>query len=152
MTRQQKRFLERSKVKNTFRGKFINLNVIAYLHRPDGSFELCAFKSDCPDKAYNSKDALLFNITKQDWGHNPPSSLIAEYLLQTQSYKMYKTMKQDGGFEVHFYMKGADDSNRESYSCRQIIGYGTEEAFDNALQAYTKAMQEMNMDFRSEVC
>ena len=151
MTRQQKRFLERKQQKNTFRGKIINLNVIAYLHNADGSFEVAAFKSECPEKAWNSKDSLLFHITKQGWGHNPPTSLIAEYLLQTQAYKLSKRMNKVGGYEVHFYKKGADKSNPESYSCRQIHFYDTEKDFDNALEICNKALEKMNMDIRSEV-
>jgi len=144
MTRQQKRRLERQGEAN-----IIEMNVNAFLHKKDGTYDICSLNMSGSDKTINSKNTLLYEITKEGWGHNAPAKLIFEYILLSKTYKHKQqypgVFNTANDFEIHYYMKGADSDFPDDYSCRQMVVY-PEGEFDNMRKRYETQARKDNMD------
>lgn len=96
----------------------------------NGKFGVIEFVSFgfIPEAGLNNKTALLSKIATSVWGHSAPTDLIADYLVQTNSYAMMSKMQKPVGYFIEFF---EDDKDRPGmYSCRTVMGIRTEEQFD----------------------
>jgi len=97
----------------------VDLTILAIKHYPDSGPEFAFYDITCSQHTINSKECLLSRICQRDWLHTPPAMEIAEYLLQTESYKMFSRFDQACGYVINFYESDPDRPN--TYSCRDII-------------------------------
>jgi hypothetical protein len=127
-----------------YEGETAKVNMLAYLHAKDGTYEITEGIAEGPTKVFNSKNALLEDICKKRWGHKAPFGSLVQYLFQTQSfshYKQYPGMFGDN-FIIHFYMKGADSEFPDSYSCRQCMTLSDEAYKQELKDAVSKAKSD----------
>ena len=66
----------------------LSIEILAIRHQKNGLPEFTQFAVE-KVKPINDKNRLLAAICKNKWGHKPPYNYIAEYLIQTNSFKMF---------------------------------------------------------------
>ena len=106
----------------------VDVEFLAIRHLRDGTREFAHARIGFESNRLSDKGALLSLICRGDWLHNPPVDRIAEYLVQTNSYKMvteFMSEQRDGlGFIINFFE--SDPERPETYSCRFIHTMPTE--------------------------
>ena len=117
-----------------------NYGILAIRHCEDGQTEFAYYGADYL-KPKNDKNALLRHICLKDWGHNPPAGLIAEYLFQTTTFKMFGDNPDIESFVINFYE--VDDEmtakrGEKAYSCRHILGGTADHARETAERLKTE--------------
>ena len=132
-----------------YKGETAKVNMLAYLHAKDGTYEIASGEVYGPTEAFNSKNDLLHDICKKRWGHDAPIESLTQYLFQTQSYshkKQYPDMFGDN-FIIHFYMKGADSDFPGSYSCRDCM-IVSDEGFKEELKDVVSKAKSDGLDIK----
>lgn len=107
----------------------LSIEILAIRHQKNGLPEFTQFAVE-KVKPINDKNRLLAAICKNKWGHKPPYNYIAEYLIQTNSFKMFEGFGQTNGYIINFYE--SDYDRPETYSCRDIIATNPEGLKDMA--------------------
>ena len=116
------------------------LNVLAVRHGANGVKEFVSFGFDANAKPKNSKNSLLPKICLNVWGHSAPVAYIAEYLLQTDTYKAASVLNLTA-FELNFYEKDVDPQGRETFSCRGIQAFGNNDIWQAHVDSCVSALQ-----------
>lgn len=118
------------------------VKILAIRHCADGQSEFAYFGAELPSDVRNSKNALLSHICLNNWLHTPPAYEIAEYLVQTDTFK---EMKQFGvsaaAFEINFFERDTDPSGRSTHSCRMIYGIPDEAQAEQYINAKIEALK-----------
>jgi len=88
-------------------------------------------------KPVNNKNDLLRHICVKDWLHQPPVSEIAEYLVQTNTYKMFSQFNNSAskGFVINFYEVDKEYSRQigqKAFAAREIMAMPVEAVKDYA--------------------
>jgi hypothetical protein len=125
--------------------------ILAIRHTADGQQEFCAFEISI-NGVLNDKNALLHHICVKDWLHTPPTDAIGEYLLQTNTYKEFKSKGIDAtAWIINFHELDHEATARrgeKTYSCRLIMAI-PEENWREAVELYKDSLDDNVMDVRS---
>lgn len=120
-------------------------NIIAVRHLVGGKCEFAAFAVVLPKTPTHNKNNLLEFICCMDWLHTPPAGAIAEYLIQTNSFKMTSSYGEMG-YVLNFYEPGADPSiPAGQHSCREIGAYPSSKASEMREMYTAKFANEMEI-------
>jgi len=111
---------------DALKARLTTVRIFAIRHCENGEKEF-AHGEVSLGKPVNDKTALLRRICMNDWLHNPPMDEIAEYLIQSNSYKTFSAFGTNTahGFVINFYEVDEEFSRKtgeKTYSCRAIIG------------------------------
>lgn len=128
-----------------------NIRFFAVRHCENGEKEF-AHAEVTLGKPVNGKNELLRHICLNDWLHNPPVEHIAEYLVQTNTYKMFSQFNNSDakGFVINFYEVDEEYSRQvgqKAHSAREIMAMPVEAVKDYAekVSAELKATGEYSV-------
>lgn len=117
--------------------------VFALRHGRDGDEFVC-FGVVLENPMYNKK-TLLEAVSCTAWGHNAPVALIADYLVQTNTYAVVNKFNPFGYF-IEFYHDDPDSIG--THSCRTICGFRTEENFDSYVAEVLETVDTSKTDVK----
>lgn len=115
------------------------IKFLAIRHCENGEREFAHAEASV-GKPVNDKTTLLRHICVNDWLHTPPAGAIAEYLLQTDTYKMMGQFHPDAAYVINFYevdKEYSQKTGKKTFACREIMGMTKDK-----LDAYAREIAE----------